>query len=196
MRFSTLGVALFAVGCSSPEPPSVSAPKFDPDAMVAAAIKEFDKNSNGTIEGDELNACPALKASLALFDKNNDKKISADELKARFAGYAASGVGTTSANIHVLLDGQPLVGATVTLTPEACMGGAVKSATGTTTGDGTVLDFTIDGKTLPGLQIGLYRVSVAKSDLPDKLAKQLLGCEIFDSGRDGGGQIEFKLSSK
>src|SRR5262249_22606602 len=147
-------------GCAGPNAP-LTAPAYDPDAMADAALKQFDVNGNGTIEGVELNACPALKAALPALDTNKDKALSRDELVERFRSYKEAGVGAVSVSCTVRLNGQPLGGATVTFVPEDCMKGVVKGGSGTTDAEGVAQ---VQGEGgLPGLPYGLYKVTVSKT---------------------------------
>src|SRR5205823_8123576 len=89
------------------------------------------------------------------------RKLSRDELQARFTAYR--NLGTVAAPVTVTVNGTPLAGATVTLTPEPCMLGSVMTLHGETGADGTVRSYTgPDGKTYGGVQAGLYRVAVTK----------------------------------
>jgi hypothetical protein len=196
----SLGVFILfvlATGCAGPNAP-LTAPEYDPDAMADAALKQFDGNGNGTIEGVELNACPALKAAMPAIDKNKDKAISRDELVERFRSYKEAGVGAVSVSCTVRLNGQPLEGATVTFVPEDCMKGTVKGGSGATDAEG-VAQVKGEGG-LPGLPLGLYRVTVSKSSggseqIPARYnAQTTLGAEIATGSR-GTGSIEFNLTS-
>jgi len=171
--------------------------------MAAAALKDHDKNSNGSIEGSELDAVPALKSSLTQIDKNGDKKLSSDELKARFEAYKSLGAGAVAIGVDVSLNGEPLQGAIVTFTPEACMLGTVKPATGTTSDIGSISDFKLDGSSYPGLPCGLYKITVSKKDESGKETLQekyvsgtALGGEFFEGGRGSSSTIILKLTSK
>src|SRR5207253_2353125 len=106
--FAWFAIAL--AGCGSNAP--ISAPPYDPDAMANAAMQQFDKNGNGTLEGTELDACPGLKAALVSIDTNSDKKISLDELKTRFEVYQNLGAGAIGYSVQVSLDGFPFPDAT------------------------------------------------------------------------------------
>jgi hypothetical protein len=168
--------------------------------MAKAAMQEFDKNGDGFLDTTELNACPGLKSSLGELDKNNDRKLSADELKSRFATYKAVGVGAISVGCTVSMNGRPLGGATVTFTPEACMLGVIKHATATTLGDGSVVDFQIEGVTQSGLPAGLYKVAISKIDagmetVPARYnSATTLGCEVCTAPRGGNTVLTFSLT--
>ncbi len=186
-------------GCGSGSNAPVSAPSYDPQGMAEAALKDYDKNSNSSIEGLELDACPGLKVGLAAFDSNNDKKITKEELTKRFQFYKDGSAGAVAFNINVTLDGSPLPDAVVTLTPEPFMKGSVKEATGRTGADGSVRSYQFDGSDMPGLPQGVYRISVAKDGvtLPTRYNVQsTLGCEVSGGGRGGNSSIDLKLSGR
>lgn len=205
MRLPPAGVLLIGmlatVGCGSGSTGRVAAPSYDPDAMAAAALSALDANGNGTIEGAELDACPALKSALPGIDTNRDRKVSADELKARFTAYKAQAAGAVGVAASVTLDVAPLPDATVTFTPEPFMGAAAREATAVTRADGSIATFSVGGESLPGLPCGLYRVKVSKpgpegqETIPARYNTQTtLGCEVF-AGRSAG-RLEFKLFSR
>jgi hypothetical protein len=170
---------------------------YDPEEMAKAAIIQLDKNVNGTIEGAEFDACPGLKAALPHIDTNKDSKLTAEELKARFEGYRA--VATSNFTIRVSLDGTPLADATVTLTPEPFMGGVVGEATGRTGADGSVTNYMVERRELPGLPPGVYTVAITKDGtaIPAKYnTRTTLGCEVSGGGRGGIRTLDVKMTSK
>ena len=186
-----LALSLSAAGCGSGG--TSGPPAYDPDALARAAIAQFDKNGNGTLEGAELDACPSLKSALAALDKNKDKAISADELADRFRSYKATGVSATSFSCSVRLNGQPLEGATVAFTPEDFMKGTITGGSGTTDRGGNV-----ESSPLP---FGFYRIVVSKKNaagaeaIPAKYnTATTLGREISPDPR-GGNTLELNLTS-
>ncbi|MBA4187098.1 MAG: hypothetical protein C0467_03685 [Planctomycetaceae bacterium] len=191
-------VSLTLAGCSGgPDLSPVATRSYDSESMAKAAIQQFDKNTNGTLELAELDSCPGLKATFTHIDTNNDNKLTAEELKARFEGYRTAGaVGYT---LRVTLDGIPLPDATATLTPESFMNGAISEVTGKTTADGTLSKYSVDGRELPGLPSGVYRVTVTKDGLglPAKYNTQsTLGCEVSGGGRGGNSGYDVRLTKK
>jgi hypothetical protein len=187
------GVLLISLlaGCGSGGPSGP--PAYDPDALARAALAQFDKNNNGTIEGAELDACPSLKSALAAIDKNKDKALSADELADRFRAYKATNVTTASVSCTVRLNGQPLEGATVTFTPEDFLKDTISGGSGTSDVGGNVAT--------PPLPFGLYRISVSKKNaagveaIPARYnTATTLGREVSPDPR-GGNTIELNLTS-
>jgi hypothetical protein len=191
-----LGCAL-AAGCGGGTNAPLSPPSYDPEAMADAALKQFDRNGNGALDGPELDACPALKRSATVADVNHDRALSRDELVERFRGYKEAGVGAVSVSCTVRLNGNPLEGATVTFVPEDCMLGTVKGGSGMTDADGSA---TIVGEGgAPGLPPGLYKVTVTKDGGSESIparynARTTLGHEVAVGAR-AGGSAEFDLRS-
>ena len=192
-------VAALVVGCGDRPGGPISAPSYDAGAMADAAISQYDKNGNGSIDGAELDAIPSLRFALAVIDTNKDKAVSADELKARFEAYKATGVGAIGVSCNVKMNGKPLVGAVVTFAPEECMKGSVKGGTGTTRDDGST-PIAADG--LPGMPCGFYKITVSKIEaggseqVPARYnAKTILGREVFAEPRGGSPTIELSLTS-
>ncbi|WP_439629427.1 carboxypeptidase-like regulatory domain-containing protein [Gemmata sp.] len=165
--------------------------------MARSAMAQFDKNVNGSIEGPELDACPGLKALAANLDVAPDGKLTADRLKARFETYRS--VGAMGFPVRVTLDGTPLADAVVVLTPEEFMGGVTDPATGKTGPDGTVSNYAVGGRELPGLPPGVYRIAVTKDGVavPERYnAKTALGCEVSGGGRGGNSGLDLKLETR
>jgi hypothetical protein len=195
--------ALFAfpllAGCGGKNA-SLSAPSYDPSGMAQAAVSQYDKNGNGSLEGAELDAVPSLKFALAAIDKNKDKAISRDELTTRFEAYKAADVGALGVSCTVKLNSNILVGAVVTFVPEDCMKGTVTGGSGTSRDDGAV-EIKGDGG-VPGLSYGLYKITVSKKnaggteELPARYhAQTILGREVFADARGGSPTIELNLTS-
>jgi hypothetical protein len=190
---------MFALtGCGGgPDKSPVATRSYDPEAMTRSAMAQFDKNVNGSIEGPELDACPGLKVLAANSDVAPDGKLTAERLKARFETYRSAGV--VGFPVRVTFDGAPLADAVVVFTPEDFMGGVTDPATGRTGPDGTVTDFSVGGRELPGVPPGVYRVSVTRDGtaVPERYnAKTALGCEVSGGGRGGNSGLDLKLETK
>jgi hypothetical protein len=187
-------------GCGGGKNAPLSAPSYDPGGMAQAAIGQYDKNGNGSLEGAELDAVPSLKFALAGIDKNKDKAVSRDELTARFESYKAADVGALGVSCTVRLNGVPVAGAVVTFVPEDCMKGTVKGGSGTS-GDDGITEIQGEGG-VPGLAYGLYKITVSKKnaaggeELPARYhAQTILGREVFADARGGSPTIELNLTS-
>lgn len=189
---------LALAGCGGgPDKSPVAARSYDPEAMARSAMAEFDKNVNGTIEGAELDACPGLKVLAANTEVAPDGKLTADRLKARFETYRSA--GAVGFPIRVTLDGAPLAAAAVVLTPEVFMGGVADVTTGVTGPDGSVSNFNVGGRELPGVPPGVYRIAVTKDGVavPERFnTKTTLGCEVSGGGRGGNSGLDLKLETK
>jgi hypothetical protein len=187
------------VGCGGKNA-SLTAPSYDPAGMAQAAISQYDKNGNGSIDGAELDAIPALKSSLAAIDTNKDKAISLAELTTRFESYQAANVGALGVSVMVRVNGTRMGGVTVTFVPEDCMKGTAKGGSGTTGDDGAA-EIQSDG--VPGLPLGLYKITLSKKgasgneELPARFNSQTtLGREIVADPRGGTPTIDLDVTSK
>jgi hypothetical protein len=180
-------------GCSF-GPTKVEVPPIEPEDLATAAMEEFDKNGDGTLDNGELVACPALldAAKKEAVDKNRDKRLSREELVERFAGWANGGIGVSYLSCRVTKAGKPLPGALVKLRPIDLFADVIYSAEGTTNGRGTAT-LAMDSSHLPeslqrikAVQQGLYRVEITHDSviIPDKYnTATTLGLEVsFDSG--------------
>jgi hypothetical protein len=180
-------------------------PKIDPAQAGTDAIKAYDTNGNGTIDGAELDKASALKAALDSIDKNGDKSVSAEEITQRIQAWQESRVGIMSVVAKVTLDGQPLVDADVKLEPESFLGAAVKPAQGKSAEGGMVM-LTVDdpdlaAKRITGVAPGFYRVIIAggkSKAAPAKYgdANSPLGLEVAQDASWVQQQLELPLKSK
>ena len=156
-------VFILIVGISGCGPRSVPVPAYNPGAMATEALALYDANKDGRLSVEELKKCPSLLESLPQIDKNKDNALDADELEERFRQYAASKTGLFDLSLTIYQGGQPLVGATVTMVPEAFMGSVVKPATGKSDSEGHVR-FRAEGNEYDGLALGCYRIEVSLKD--------------------------------
>jgi hypothetical protein len=149
---------LLAAGCGGGGPPG--APSFSPSAAGDAALAEYDANKDGGMDAKELEKSPGLREALKRgLDKDRDGRVTAGEITDRLRIYQEEGMMTTFV-AQVTLDGQPLAGATVTLTPEPFLGPSFKPVTGTTSTDGFA---PLQGEGTQGfVPYGFYRVEVSK----------------------------------
>lgn len=164
--------------------------------MASTAFTDLDRNKDGLLDSQELEAGPGL---IDAFGKN--KKLTQAELVERFQGYATSGIRAMTVVLVVRLDGKPLADAEVTLEPERFMSGIVKPASGRSNASGNVTPKMADYD-LPGLAPGIYKVSVSKKDgagketLPEKYnAKTTLGIEVAPQQKANSTPV-FELKSK
>jgi len=187
-------LVILAVGCSRP----IDVPPIDPADVTSRALAEYDLNKDGFLDAAELERCPGLKTALSRFDKDRDGRFSRAELQEYFEEWAKSKTGLHQVLCKVTLDGQPLAGATVTLEPEAFLGGKVKSAKGVTDDRGEAR-FQTEGAPQSGCNLGLYRVRVSRPvNGTESIAARYntetrLGIEVSPSMR---GRTVFSLQSR
>lgn len=205
-RIVVVAAAVAAAGCSR-GPARVGQPKIDPAGAGAKALEAYDTNRDGSIAGKELDASPALKAALPRFDTNQDGGISAAEIAERVKAWKAMTTGLASIRCQVTLDGKPLPGAKVTLTPEPFLGDQVKPAAGETNQFGdvgpTVSQADKPDPTLPGgVHFGLYTVGISKpvggeESLPKRYhSPSTLGLEVaYDEPGIRDNNLTFRLKS-
>jgi hypothetical protein len=196
----TLGI----VGCSN-RPGRIVPPEIDPAQAGTDAVKAYDTNGNGMIDGAELDKASALNAAIDAIDKNGDKSISAEEITQRVQAWQESRIGIMSVVAKLTLDGQPLTGAEVTLQPESFLGPAVKPAKGTSAEGGMVM-LTVDdpelaAQRITGVAPGFYRVIVTGGKgktAPSKYgdANSPLGIEVAQDASWAQQQLTLDLKSK
>src|SRR5262245_41044001 len=192
--------AIAVVGCGVAGG-RVNAPAGKPQAMAEAALKQYDADKDQALSGDELARCPGIKSSLALSDTNKDGKLSADEIAARLKTFVDARIGLVGLSARFTLDGQPLEGARVVLTPEKFIASAVQPAAGTTTPEG--VGFFQVSQDLPGVQPGIYRLEVyrptadGKETIPARYnVETILGVDAGVDGPDVNNRVHFALTSK
>ena len=164
----TLTLLLLATTVSCQRGPAVvKQPSISPSSAGKLAMEQYDTNGDGKVAGDELEKAPSLKAALPRLDTDGDGGVSADEVAARVKVWKDMESGMTLLPCRVLLDGQPLADAKLTLEPESFLGDEMKPAYGTTNQFGTVSpvipkDQRPDPKLPGGAQLGLYKVRISK----------------------------------
>lgn len=136
-------------------------PPVDVRAILSAIMEQADKDHSDSLDGDELSVIPALalQTSLGVLDSNSDKKLSRDEIKAWLEQVKKDGYTRQEASIYIRFRGQPAANASVKLVPEACMGGTIEYAVGTTDEQGLAY-LTVHTGGLVGAHCGLYRLEV------------------------------------
>ena len=175
-------VLIVCAGCSN-RPERVPAPKWDPNAAADKAMELYDANSDGFIKGDELDAVPSIKLSLASIDKDGDGGVSRDEVQQRFSGFVENRLGLMSQSCTVYMRGRPVEGADVVFEPEPFVADIVSSARGKTDQFGMAM-MTSEGET-DGMKVGFYKVKINAIDAngknhikPEYNEQTTLGVEI------------------
>lgn len=173
-----LVLTLSVLGCGPKRPGAIQPPAINPDKAGADAIALYDKNGDGAISGAELDATPALKASVSWVSKNGDGSIRASDIADRIKLWRSTKIGLTTPSIQVRYGGKPVPSGKITLTPEPFLGSTFLPATGTiTNGSASVTcDPAKNPDNLPGMPVGFYTVTFEGV----KNAPEKMGVEIFD----------------
>jgi len=176
---------------------------MDPESIGSEALATYDKNDDGALSGEELDACPGLKHGLRRIDLDQDGRATAEEIAARIRQYQEANLGMLPAFGAITLDGNPLEGALVTLVPEDFMGGSIEPAQATTDAGGQFKPKTegVDPR-LFGARAGMYRITVSKKDaggnetIPANYNSQTtLGMEVGSDSPVVGEGLELALRS-
>jgi hypothetical protein len=163
------------VGCGS-GPPKLHPPDLDPDAAAQQAMALYDKDSDGNLSAEELQACPGILVSLKNYDADEDGQVSQAEIAGRLQKFVERRVALARLSVTVRLDKRPLAGATVRFVPEPYLGDDIKAATGITRQRGSAT-MAVDANDLPenqknirGIHYGTYRVEIThpEVDVPAK----------------------------
>lgn len=144
-----------ALGLQRFGPAAVRQISVDASEASAAAMAQYDKNSDGAIDQTELAACPPLAVAMAELDANKDSKLAGHEIAARIEKLYGSGSALATFNGTVALGGRPLA-VQVRFVPAGFLGEGVPAAQGVTDESGAV------------------RPALADADLPDNLKGQPL----------------------
>jgi hypothetical protein len=182
-KVSTALAALGVAGCIGNSPSRIAAPSWQPFKMADQAIADLDKDSDGKLSAEELEAAPGLKYCARLLDEtygDGDGLLSRDEIKDRLEEYVEMRVGLTAFTCTVRLDGRPLVGASVRLVPEAFLGDVIQTLEAISKGNGEV-EFLTEGISVSVVPLGMYRVEITSLDfqIPAKYNSQTtLGIEV------------------
>lgn len=178
-------------------------PDVDPVQASQAAVELYDANSDGKLDQEELKQCPAILHRIGKYDTDSDGQVSAEEIAARMEDWYETRVGMMTLNCRVTLDGAPLIGAEVRLTPEPFLAPVIKPASGVTEAGGLAFlsiapeDRPADLQMLEGVHIGLYKAQIThpSKNLPAKYnTASTLGHEIAYKDQVGG--IGFELRSR
>ncbi|MDO4571590.1 MAG: hypothetical protein Q4D38_14490 [Planctomycetia bacterium] len=192
---------VLGVGCFGGKPDRVIGPPYNPSAAADKAIAEFDKNSDGKIAGDELDACPSLKNSLSSIDTNGDGGLDKAEISARIQAYIDAEVGLCTPNINLVVkkgkSSVPLKSGNVTLIPEAFMADVLKEAKGTIQDGYCSPSSEGNMENLPGMSYGFYKIQIENAD--PKIGSAPLGIEISELNpivKETGGTYKVEIPNK
>jgi Ca2+-binding EF-hand superfamily protein len=193
-------------GCNR-GPTPIEVPDYDPNGSAARAMEIYDENSDGFIDGGELEKAPGLKAAVRNFDTDKDERISTEEIAARVTVWQKMAVGLTQLSCEITLDGAPLDGATVTFEPEEFLDGVIQEASGVSRLGSSSPIIPLEKRPSPdtpaGIQMGLYKVKVSKlqggqETVPSRYnTETILGQEVSPDDRAfASNRIIFTLRSK
>jgi hypothetical protein len=148
-------------------PAPIKQPSISASSAGKLAMEQYDKDGDGKVAGAELDAAPALKAAIKNLDTDGDGAVSAAEITARINAWKDMKTALASAPCKVTLDGELLVGATITFEPEAFLGDEIKHAIGTTNLYGMAApsvpaEERPDPNSPGGAYFGLYKVRISK----------------------------------
>jgi hypothetical protein len=162
MRRLVLAISIgLASGCSGPS--SVSAPSYSASGVADAAMAEYDTNKDGKLDAAELEKCPSLKHGLAEIDTNKDKAISRDELVTTLTEFRNSKIALVGVKCRVVRGDETVADVDVKFIPEKFFGSAITGGVGKTDKNG-IAEIKGEGKSVPGLNPGFYRVELSKKD--------------------------------
>jgi len=196
-----LGVVVATVlgGCSGlPAPPEK--PDLDPAKAGRLALEQFDTNKDGKIDGDEIKKSPGLIEALETMDDDGDGCLTAGEISQRVQEWLDSGTVVITQATEVVLDGEPLEGATVTYEPEPFLSHAIQPSSAVTGPDGFAYPQGQDAK-YPGLYPGTYRIRISKvvdgkETIPARYnTETTLGKELAFDAPSTHELLRFELSS-
>ena len=142
--------------------------EISPSSASSEAMELYDKDGDGAIAGEELNAVPGIKRHLQHYDRDGDERVTRDEIAARLQDWGNNQLALMGRTYVIMLDGQPLSGATVTLVPEPYLGENVKPASGITGPTGLTrmshaeedLPKSANGRPIPGVKAGTFKIQI------------------------------------
>jgi hypothetical protein len=133
--------------------------------------------------------------------------VTREEIAQRLQDWVDNKLGLMGRSYIVVLDGQPLDGATVTFVPEPYLGENVKPATGITGPTGLVrmshaeedLPKSANGRAIPGVKGGTFKVQIThpSRSIPAKYNTQTeLGDEVAYDINPTDAAVTLRLSSR
>jgi hypothetical protein len=179
-------IKLAVVGCDSG---SVRVKQFYINSSSAseAAIKQHDKDGNGSLDSTELKSIASIGNVSDQYDTDRDGQVSALEIRSRIDKWQVMKVAVVSCSFVVKLDGKPLPEAKVRLDSEPFLADTLRPCFGATDSRGRVTpsqqETSIGNQSdgLTGVPPGLYRVSITHPKL-EKLkqyhSETILGLQI------------------
>lgn len=200
MLIGIVSMSLMVCGCGSALP-ALTPPDIDPSTAADNAFANYDKDENGLLSAEELQACPPLAGSISNYDTDSDAAISRAELAQRLQRFVNSRAALYRLSVTVYLDNRPLPGATVKFVPESYFEDQIKTATGITGRAGSAQmavadeDLPENQRNIRAVQCGSYRVEIThpEIEIPSRYnTATTLGYESVISEAN----VEFKLKSR
>ncbi len=195
---------LLITGCRY-QLPALRPPAFDPDGAAAAAMAQYDTNSDGKVDKSELKSAPGLKFSLERIDTDGDGAITAEEISAMIQEkWVDAGAGIMLVGAKVVYRGRTIDGVKITFEPEEFLGDVLHPATGETDMDGFA-SMSMAKEHMPhdnvraGVSPGLYLVRISKEVdgkelIPKKYnTETTLGVEVAARASYMPGSVVFEL---
>lgn len=192
MRSSLLIAGMVLPGCH-PGPREVAPPELNAAAAASAAISQYGKDGDGTLNASELSGSPALTEAFERIDADHDQSITGAEFTQRLESWK-QGSTLIPLTCSVTLRGKPLAGARVRLVPEEFLAKGLPAGEGITDETGVAaISMPDEARPFPdapaGMYPGFYRVEISKQEggrevVPDAYtgAKSSLGLELgYDS---------------
>ncbi len=147
---------LFLVGCGVRPAKRLNAPSYDSSAIASAAIKQYDKNGNGVVDGDELKDALCLKSAFPELTS-----VSATDITNRVRMWNETRIGLMDASVKVTKKGAPVADAVVNVASEDFMGEPKISFSTTTNASGLSTLSSANTDDLPGIKCGFYKLDVS-----------------------------------
>jgi hypothetical protein len=162
-----LSTIVLFLGCGTTAS-RVSPVEIDASSATSQAMEMYDKNGDGALAADELNAVPGIKRHIDRYDRDGNKQVSKEEIASRLQDWGSNQLALMGRTYVITLDGRPLSGATVTLVPESYLGPNVKPASGITGPTGLTrmshaeqdLPKSANGRSIPGVKGGTFKVQI------------------------------------
>jgi len=185
---AVLSAMVLETGCSN-RPAAIPVVDVDPSAASRRAIEIYDRDADGQLSSNELQAVPGILKRVSLYDTDGNGQVSASEIASRIGIWEKQRMGVRGLSVRVTLDQRPLAGAQIELIPEEFLGPNCKPARGVTNERG-VARMNIAAQDLPpqfverkirGVQGGVYRIKVthARRKIPSRYNDEsTLGEEI------------------
>ena len=193
-----------AIGCSG-RPARVLPADIDYEKSASAAISTLDVDGDGVLKQDELSNCPALAIAFGRVDSDQSGSLSEDEITDYLMRMQESGVAMVSWTLRIMLDGEPIEGATVVLEPAEFLKPAILPAEGVTDARGLVtLAVAKEHRPAPNAKVlhcGIYNVLVSKRNggqeiIPERYtAEPSFGVEVRPEGQADYSDAVINLSS-